>query len=84
VVVVGVQEVCQCRGVGPQIGPFVEQGAVEALDLAVGLRPVGARELAGRTQVGKGLLPGEAFAVGPGVVGQDPVDAVDPVDARGC
>ncbi len=47
VVVVGVEEVCQrvgpfpVRGVGLQVGPFVEQGAVEAFDLAVGLRPVG-------------------------------------------
>ena len=51
--------------------------AVEAFDLAVGLRPVDAGELAVRAEVGQGLLPGEAFAVGPGVVGQDPLDAVD-------
>jgi hypothetical protein len=53
VVVVGVVEVCQgfgafgVRGVGPQVGPFVEEGAVEAFDLAVGLRPVGADLLVG-------------------------------------
>jgi hypothetical protein len=52
VVVVGAEEVCQgCRafgvaGVGPLVGPFVEQGAVEAFGFAVDLGPVGAGELA--------------------------------------
>jgi hypothetical protein len=63
-VVVGVQEVCQgcgpfvVGGVEPLVGPFVEQGAVEALDLAVGLGAVGAGEFAGGAQVGQGLLNG--------------------------
>jgi hypothetical protein len=84
VVVVGVQEVCQgcgafgVAGVGAQVGPLVEQGAVEAFDLAIGLRPVGAGEFSGRAEVGECLAPGEALAVGPGVVGED---ALDPVDA---
>ena len=83
VVVVGVQKICRgfgpflVGGVGPQVGPLVEQGAVEAFDLAVGLRPAGAGQLAGRAEVGQGLAPGEALAVGPGVVGQDALDAVD-------
>lgn len=31
--------------IGPRVGPFVEEGAVEALDLAVGLGPVRSRAL---------------------------------------
>ena len=52
VVIIGVEEVCQgfgalvVRCVGPQ-GPLVEEGAVEACDFAVGLRPVGADLLVG-------------------------------------
>ena len=86
VVVVGVEEVWQgcasfgVAGVGAEVGPFVEQGAVEAFDLAVGLRPVGAGEFAGRAEFGQGLAPGDALAVGPGVVGQH---ALDPGDAEG-
>jgi hypothetical protein len=52
--------------------------------LAVGLGPVGAGELAGRAEVGQGLPPGEAFAVGPGVVGQDAFDAGDAVPGEEC
>jgi hypothetical protein len=54
VVVVGVQEVCQgvgafgVAGVWAQVGPFVEQGAVEALDLADADRKIDVRE--GRRQ----------------------------------
>jgi hypothetical protein len=66
-------------GVGPGVGPFVQQGAVEAFDLAVGLRPVGAGAFAGGAEVGQRLVPGAAVAVGEGVVGQDPLDAVDAV-----
>lgn len=81
VVVVGVEEVCQgCAsfvvgGVGPQVGPFVQERAVEAFDLAVGLGTVGAGEFAGRAEVGQDGLPGPAFAVGPRVVRQDAFDA---------
>lgn len=83
VVVVGVQEACQggrafvVAGIGPQVGPLVQQGAVEAFDFAIGLRSVDAGELAGRAEVDECLLPGEALAVGPGVGGQDTFDAVD-------
>jgi hypothetical protein len=68
VVVVGVPEVCQgcgafgVAGVGALVGPFVEQGAVEAFASAVGLRPAGAGEFADRAEFGQGLLPGEALA----------------------
>ena len=84
VVVVGVQEVWQGRrsigvaGVGAGVGPLVEQGAVEAFDFADGLRPLGAGEIAGRAELGQGLLPGEALVGGPGIVGRYPLDAVDP------
>lgn len=85
------EEVCQgrcplgVRGVGPQVGPFVEQGAVEAFDLVVGLRPVGTGEFPGRPEVGQGGFPGQALAVGPGVVCQDPFDPGDAgaVEERG-
>ncbi|GAA2779277.1 hypothetical protein GCM10019017_25480 [Streptomyces showdoensis] len=52
---------------------------------AVGLGQVGAGEFAGGAEVGEGVLPGQAFAVGPGVVGQDPFDAGDAtgVEERG-
>jgi hypothetical protein len=85
VVVVGVEEVCQgfgplgVRRVGPEVGPLVEERAVEAFDLAVGLGSVGAGEFAGRAEVGEDVVPGQALAVGPGVVGQDPFDAGDAV-----
>jgi hypothetical protein len=78
-----VEEVCQGGGavanadVGPQMSPLVEQGAVEAFDLAVGLRPVGAGVLAGRGEVFQGPPPGVAFAVGPCVVRQDVFRTVD-------
>jgi hypothetical protein len=80
-----VREVCQggrafvVAGAGLQAGPLLEQGAVEAFDLAVGLRPVDARAIAGCAEVGQCLPPGEALAVGPGMVGQRPFDAQDAV-----
>jgi hypothetical protein len=63
VVIVGVQPSWQrlapfgfaavCLGVGP----FVEQGAVEAFDLAVGLGPVGTGAFVGDARVGEGVAP---------------------------
>src|SRR5699024_6184776 len=65
-------------GVGARVGPFLFQGAVEPLDLAVGLGPVGAgafvRDLLAQGG-GGGLGP-----VGGPVVGRHPLDG-DP--ARG-
>lgn len=52
------------------VGPAVGQGAVEALDLAVGLRAVGAGVLGLDAQLLAGGLPGLG-AVGRTVVGQD-------------
>ena len=79
VVVVGVEEVCQgfgafgVAGVRPLVGPFVEQGAVEAFDLAVGLRPVGPYAFVGDAGRCEGL--GEQLGLVAGaVVGQDPFD----------
>jgi hypothetical protein len=79
-----VREVCPggrafvVAGVGLQAARS-EQGAVEAFGLAVGLRPVDARARAGCAEVGQCLPPGEALAVGPGMVGQRPFDAQDAV-----
>lgn len=90
-VVVGVQEVAErlgalaVCGVGPDVGPFLGQGAVEAFDFAVGLGSVGPGVFARRADLGQGVLPGQAFAVGHGVVGQDAFDAVDAVfGVEGC
>jgi hypothetical protein len=80
VMVVQMEPVVQGSGafavgsVGAHIGPFGQQGAVEALDLAVGLGPVGAGEALDRSEVGDDLLELAAVAVGEGVVGQHPLD----------
>ncbi len=53
--VVAVQPACKrsgagrFRGVGANVGPFVQQGVVEALNFAVGLRPGRAKEMARRS-----------------------------------
>jgi len=60
-------------GVGAGVGPFVEQGAVEALDLAVGLGPVGPAVLVDDAVLGEGGVE-EAAPVGEVVVGQDAFD----------
>ncbi len=60
-------------GVGPLVGPFLKQGAVEAFDLAVGLEPPGPGPARADVQVAAGLTPG-VLGVGPGVVGEDPFD----------
>src|SRR4051812_18406681 len=58
------------------VGPLVEHGAVVALDLAVGLGPVGPGPLVGGAGLAqrRGEDPG---AVAGAVVGQDPLDALD-------
>ena len=62
--VVGVEEVCQgcgalvVGGVGPQVGPFLQQGAVVPLDLSIGLRAVGPGALVADTGGGQCLAPG--------------------------
>jgi hypothetical protein len=59
--------------VGLCVGPLVEQGAVEAFDLAVGLRAVGAGALVDDAGCGEGVAPG-VWAVAGAVVGQDALD----------
>src|SRR5690606_37172525 len=56
-------------GVGAGVGPFVQQGAVVALDLAVGLRPERAGALVGGPGRGQGGAP-QPRGVGRAVVGQ--------------
>src|SRR5215831_16409548 len=60
-------------GVGPGVGPFVGQGAVVALDLAVGLGPVGAGALGGDAELGAGGGP-EPGSVAGAVVAEDALD----------
>ena len=63
-------------GVGavqPPIGPLLQQGAVEPLDLAVGLRPIGSGALVAHTSVGQ-RHPEQPAAVADAVVGQHPSD----------
>src|SRR4051794_41369497 len=59
--------------VGAGVGPFLQQGAVQAFDLAVGLWPVGAGAFVGDAGRGHGLAPGGGFVAG-AVVGQHPFD----------
>src|SRR5690606_24870399 len=54
-------------------GPAVGEGAVEALDLAVGLRSVGAGLLRPDAELGAGVPPGVGL-VGRSVVRQDALD----------
>ena len=61
-------------GIELPIGPTLNQGAVEALDLAVGLGAVGAGALGSDGQLLADLAPAVA-AVAAAVVGQDPLDA---------
>src|SRR5215467_2771306 len=60
-------------GVGPGVGPFVGQGAVIALDFAVGLWPVGAGVFGGDAQAGAGGSP-QAGNVAAAVVADDAFD----------
>ena len=61
-------------GIRADVGPFLEQGAVEALHIAVGLGMPGLREALHRTALQHGGLEGEGTAVHPGVVGEDALD----------
>src|SRR5262249_59985649 len=67
-------------GVGPGVGPFVGQGAVVALDFAVGLGPVGAGALGGDAQGGArgGPQPGAGAQAG---VAQGPPRWASPAGA---
>src|SRR3954447_10639230 len=60
-------------GVDADVGPLDEQGAVEPLDLAVGLGPVGPGPLVPDAVCGAGRGPLSGPVAGP-VVGQDPLD----------
>ncbi len=60
-------------GVGPDVGPLFEQGAVEPLDLAVGLWPVGPAVLVEDAVLGEDLVE-EPTSVGEVVVGEHPFD----------
>ena len=51
-------------GVGPGVGPFLEEGAVEAFDLAVGLRPPGPGPAWVDAQIAAEVAPG-VLGVGP-------------------
>lgn len=59
--------------VGLCVGPLVEQGAVEAFDLAVGLRAVGPGSLVGDVGGGQHVPPGVGLVAG-AVVGQHALD----------
>lgn len=59
--------------VGPGVGPFVEEGAVEAFDLPVGLWTVGAGAFVGDPCIGQ-CVGSSARAVAGAVVGQDALD----------
>lgn len=79
VVVVGMEEVRQgfgafgVAGVRAHVRPFVEQGAIEALHLAVRLRAIGSRPLVGNVVCAErlGEQPG---SVAGAVVGEDAFD----------
>jgi hypothetical protein len=60
--------------IGAGVGPLIEQGLVEPLDLASCLRTVRAGPLEGNPQASGGLGEGDRLGVGLGVVGQDPLD----------
>src|SRR4029450_3825231 len=57
----------------PPVGPALDQGAVEPLDLAVGLGPVGPGVLGGDAELLADLAPAVA-AIAAAIVGQDPLD----------
>jgi len=56
------------------VGPFAGHRLVEALDLAVGARPVGLRRQMADVRAGEQLANGAAARVGPGIVGHQPAD----------
>ena len=69
------RETLLVRGVWPRVGPLVEHGPVEALGLAVGLRPIRARRLVAGAEIGERLGEGSRAGVVLGVVGHHPLDA---------
>src|SRR2546430_11740409 len=77
--VVAMEPASKCAGavglsaVGPDVGPLLEQGAMETLDLAVGLGPVGPAVLVDDAAFGKRVVE-QSTPVGEGIVGQDPLD----------
>src|SRR3984893_1309596 len=83
VMVVAVEEVRKCSGavavagVGPDVGPFVEQGAVEALYLSIGLRSVGPAVLMQDAPFSQCGVE-QSAAVAEAVVGEDSFDG-DPL-----
>lgn len=70
-------------GVAAGVGPAVGQGAVEAFDLPVGLRPIGPGALVPDAELVAGVSP-QVRAVRAAVVGQDPLNGhpacVEPLD----
>ena len=60
-------------GIPPPVGPALDQGAVESLDLAVSLGPIGPGPLVGDPELLADLAPLVA-AVAAAVVGQHPLD----------
>ena len=65
----------------PRIGPFIEQGLVEPLHLAVDLWPVAARSRAPDPEPSGRLGEGDRLGTGLGIVGQNLLDP-DPVLAK--
>ena len=68
------------RAVEPAVGPLGEEGLDEALGLAVGLWAIGPGATMAGLDGGERPSVGRA-RIGPGVVGQDPLDA-DPVTSE--
>ena len=66
-------------GVGAAVGPFGEQGAVEPLDLAVLPGAVRLDEPVLSAELGNRLLDGGGVAVGPSIVGDQPLNPRDAV-----
>src|SRR5699024_5070842 len=60
------------RPVGASVGPFLDQGPIEPLDLAVGLGPVGASALVFDSLAGEQVPSAMGLVAGP-VVGQYPL-----------
>src|SRR5690606_37952362 len=60
-------------GIGPSIGPLLDQRPVEPLGPAVGPGPVGPDEAGPGADAGQGLRKGPALGIGPGVVGGHPL-----------
>ena len=72
------------RGVAAGVGPTVSQGAVEPLDLPIGLRTIRTGPLVPDTELGAGVSP-QVRPIIPAVVLEDPLDGdaslVEPLDS---